>query len=123
MTTLGQLGSEKYVLLTTFRKNGNAVPTPLWAVPDGDGLAFWTPKDAAKLKRIRNNARVTVAACDVRGNPRGDALEATARIGTEADRLRVGDQLMKKYGIMGRLTMWGSKLRRGTHGTVTIHVS
>ena len=123
MATLGQLGSEKYVLLTTFRKSGKAVPTPLWVVPDGDGLAFWTPKDAGKLKRIRNNPRVTVAACDVRGNPRGEAIEATARIGDEGDRLRVGDRLQKKYGLMGRLTLWGSRLRRGVHGTTTIHVS
>ena len=123
MATLGQLGSEKYVLLTTFRKSGKAVPTPLWVVPDGDGMAFWTPKDAGKLKRIRNNPRVTVAACDVRGNPRGEAIEATARIGDEGDRLRVGDRLQKKYGLMGRLTLWGSRLRRGVHGTTTIHVS
>lgn len=123
MATLGQLGSEKYVLLTTFRKNGNAVPTPLWVVPDGDGLAFWTPKEAAKLKRIRNNARVTVAACDARGNPSGEPAEATARIGTEADRLRVGAQLKRKYGVTGRLVLLGSRLRRGVHGTTTIHVA
>ena len=123
MVSLEQLGSEKYVLLTTYRKDGRAVPTPLWVVPDGAGLAVWTPKDAGKVKRIRNNGRVTVRACDMRGNPRGDAVEAQARLGDAADRLRVGAALQRKYGLVGRLTMLGSRLRRGTHGTVAILVS
>ncbi|GGQ46767.1 PPOX class F420-dependent oxidoreductase [Couchioplanes azureus] len=123
MPTLEQLASEKYVLLTTFRRDGRAVPTPLWVVPDGTGLAFWTPQGTGKLKRIRNDGRVTVAACDLRGNPAGEAIEATARIGDEADRVRVGEALKRKYGLMGRLTLVGSRLRRGLHGTTTILVS
>ena len=123
MPTLQQLGSEKYVLLTTFRRDGRAVATPLWVVPDGAGLAFWTPKDTGKLKRIRNSGRVTVAACDIRGNTKGEAVEATARIGDEADRVRVGAALQRKYGVTGRLTLLGSRIRRGLHGTTTILVS
>ncbi|MFI7596285.1 PPOX class F420-dependent oxidoreductase [Actinoplanes sp. NPDC049681] len=123
MPTLEQLGAEKYVLLTTFRKDGRAVPTPLWVVPDGAGLAFWTPKGTGKLKRIRNSGRVTVAACDVRGNVKGEAIEATARIGAEADRVRVGELLKRKYGLIGRLSLIGSRIRRGEHGTTTILVS
>ena len=123
MATLEQLSAEKYVLLTTFRKDGRAVPTPLWVVPDGAGLAFWTPEGTGKLKRIRNSGRVTVAPCDVRGNPKGEAIEATARIGDEADRVRVVGLLKRKYGVMGRLTVLGSRLRRGAHGTTTILVS
>jgi uncharacterized protein len=122
MASLEQLGSEKYVLLTTFRRDGRPVPTPLWVVPDGTGLAFWTPAGTGKLKRIRNNGRVTVAACDVRGNPKGDAVEADARIGDAVDRMRVGEGLKKKYGLMGRLSMASSRIRRGTHGTVVILV-
>ena len=122
MATLGQLGSEKYLLLTTYRKDGRAVSTPLWAVPDGDGLMFWTPTDTGKLKRIRNNGRVTVQACDFRGNPSGEPVEAQARIGDADDRRRVGAAIIRKYGLTGRLTLFGSRLRRGTHGTVAILV-
>jgi PPOX class probable F420-dependent enzyme len=115
MTTLEQLGSEKYVLLTTFRKDGRAVATPLWVVPDGSGLAFWTPADAGKVKRIRNNGQVTVQACDLRGNPTGgEAIEARAR---------VGSGLNRKYGLLGRITQLGSRLRRGVDGTVCVLVS
>ena len=123
MATLEQLGSEKYVLLTTFRKDGRAVATPLWVVPDGSGLAFWTPTDTGKLKRIRNNGRVTVQPCDLRGNPRGEPIEAQARIGDAADRKRVGAGLRKKYGVLGWLTEMGSRIRRGTDGTVAVLVS
>ncbi|MGW4941201.1 PPOX class F420-dependent oxidoreductase [Actinoplanes sp. NPDC004185] len=123
MATLEQLGAEKYVLLTTFRRDGRAVPTPLWVVPDGSGLAFWTPAGTGKVKRIRNSGRVTVAACDVRGNVRGAAIEAQARIGDAADLRRVGEGLKRKYGLMGRLSLLGSKLRRGADGTVAVLVA
>ncbi|MEU4424247.1 PPOX class F420-dependent oxidoreductase [Actinoplanes sp. NPDC024001] len=122
MAALEQLGSEKYVLLTTFRRDGRAVGTPLWVVPDGAGLGFWTVAGSGKLKRIRNSGRVTVAACDVRGNPTGEPLEATARIGDHSDRLRIGESIKKKYGLIGRLTMLGSRLRRGVDGTVAVLV-
>jgi uncharacterized protein len=123
MATLEQLGAEKYALLTTFRRDGRAVATPLWVVPDGAGVAFWTPADTGKVKRIRNSGRVTVAPCDVRGNVKGAAIEAQARIGDPADRRRVGEGLKRKYGVLGRLTLLGSKLRRGEDGTVAIIVS
>ena len=122
MTTLGQLGAEKYVLLTTYRKDGRAVPTPLWVVPDGPRLAFWTPTGTGKVKRIRNNGRVTVQPCDFRGNPHGAALVAHATIGDAADRPRIVEGLKTKYGLVGRLSLLGSRLRRGTHGSVAILV-
>jgi len=123
MATLEQLGAEKYVLLTTFRRDGRAVSTPLWVVPDGAGLAFWTPAGTGKVKRIRNSGRVTLAPCDVRGNIHGEAIEANARIGDSTDRRRIGEGLKRKYGLLGRLTLLGSKLRRGEDGTLAILVA
>jgi uncharacterized protein len=122
MATLEQLGAEKYVLLTTFRRDGRAVPTPLWAVPDDAGLGFWTPAASGKFKRIRNSGRVTVQPCDIRGNPSGEPVEAQARIGDAADKARVVDGIKLKYGLVGRLTLLGSRLRRGERGTVAIIV-
>ncbi|MEU4243802.1 PPOX class F420-dependent oxidoreductase [Actinoplanes sp. NPDC026619] len=123
MPSLEQLGSEKYVLLTTFRRDGRAVSTPIWVMPDGAGLGFWTVRDSGKVKRIRNSGRVTVAACDMRGNNVGEAVEATARLGDASDTPRVTKALTRKYGLMGRMTLIGSRLRRGADGTVIILVS
>jgi PPOX class probable F420-dependent enzyme len=123
MPSLDRLGAEKYVLLTTFRKDGRAIPTALWVVPDGDGIAFWTPVDSGKVKRLRNSGRVTVAPCDLRGAPLGEPIEAQARIGDAGDTARVRRALARKYGLLGRLTVWGSKVRRGAAGTVAILVS
>ena len=123
MTTLDRLGAEKYVLLTTFRKDGRAVATPLWAVPDGTGLAVWTPTGSGKVKRIRNSGLVTVAPCDLRGNPTGEPVDAQARIGDASDTQRVRAALGRKYGLTARLTVWGSRLRRGSAGTVAILLS
>jgi PPOX class probable F420-dependent enzyme len=64
-----------------------------------------------------------VQPCDVRGKPHGEPVEAQARIGDQADRMRIGEGLKKKYGILGRLTLLGSRIRRGTHGTVVVLVS
>ncbi|HET9516628.1 MAG TPA: PPOX class F420-dependent oxidoreductase [Actinoplanes sp.] len=123
MTTVERLGAEKYVLLTTFRKDGRAVPTPVWVVPDGDGFAVWTPTESGKVKRIRNSGRVTVAACDMRGRPTGEAIEAVARVGDAADTARIRRTLGRKYGVPARLMVWGSKIRRGEAGTVAVLVS
>lgn len=63
----GQAGTAKYVQLTTFRKDGTPVATPLWAALDGDKLVMWTVTDSWKVKRIRRNPEVLVQACDARG--------------------------------------------------------
>jgi PPOX class probable F420-dependent enzyme len=123
MNDLAELGTAKYVSLTTFRKDGRHVSTPVWAVPDGDGLAIWTSVESGKIKRVRRSGRVTVAPCDVRGNVTGEPIEAHARIGERTDTDRVRRALGRKYGLSGRLIMWGSKLRRGADGTVAVLIS
>ena len=101
MPTLEQLGSEKYVSLTTYRKDGTPVPTAVWVLPAGSGVAVWTVTDTWKVKRARNNPRVTVTACDVRGNVRGEAVEGRARIGDAAERDHFAGVLGRKYRMLG----------------------
>ncbi|GAA4566113.1 PPOX class F420-dependent oxidoreductase [Micromonospora coerulea] len=123
MTDLDRLAAEKYILLTTFRKDGRAVPTPVWAVRDGDALAVWTVADSGKVKRIRRDGRVTVAPCDVRGNPHGAAVPGHATIGDQAGTRRVRELLKQKYRLLGRLSLLGSRLRRGERGTVGLRIT
>src|SRR5262245_61871130 len=110
MDTLAELRTEKYILLTTFREDGRAVPTPVWVVPDGEEkLAVWTSVDSGKIKRIRLNGRVTLAPCTFRGVPTGEPVEAFARLGDHKDTERVRRSIGRKYGVTGWLTVWGSK--------------
>ncbi|MCX5127681.1 PPOX class F420-dependent oxidoreductase [Streptomyces sp. NBC_00347] len=97
--TIVELGRARYVSLTTFRKDGAAVATPVWAVADGDELYVWTRNDAWKVKRIRNDGRVTVVACDVRGQVADGAAvsEGEARLLDEAGLKRVRKLMLRKY--------------------------
>ena len=98
-----------YVSLTTFRRTGQPVPTPVWAAPDGEDLVVWTRADSGKVKRLRHTARVTVAPCDVRGRVRGTAVEATAGFVHPADRPRALAALRRTYGWRFRLGYVGSR--------------
>ena len=67
-----------YVSLTTFRRTGVPVSTPVWAAPDGENLVVWTRSDSGKVKRLRHTTRVTVAPCDIRGRVNGPAVYGVA---------------------------------------------
>ncbi|MFE6905019.1 PPOX class F420-dependent oxidoreductase [Streptomyces erythrochromogenes] len=96
---LQELGSARYVSLTTFRKDGTPVATPVWAVADGGELYVWTRSDSWKVKRIRNDGRVTVAACDVRGRlaEGTPVIEGQARLLDEEGLRRVRKLMSRKY--------------------------
>ena len=74
--TFDEVAKARYILLTTFTKDGKPKPTAIWAAPDGDRLLVMTEEDAWKVKRIRNTPRVTLAICDPRGKPKSDSIEA-----------------------------------------------
>ena len=122
-TLPARLGAGKYLLITSYRKNGTAVSTPVWVVRDGDTLGVWTVADSWKVKRIRARADILVGSCDLRGNPTGDQVPATAEICDPETTARYRTLIARKYGIVGRLTLLGSRLRRGLKGTVGIRVT
>jgi PPOX class probable F420-dependent enzyme len=122
-TALERLSAAKYLLITSYRKNGTAVPTPVWVVRDGEALGAWSAADAWKVKRIRNRADVLVGPCDARGNPTGEQIPATAEICDPDVTARYRTLIARKYGITGRLVLLGSRLRRGKTGTVGIRIS
>ncbi|MGV9825693.1 PPOX class F420-dependent oxidoreductase [Gordonia sp. NPDC003429] len=114
----------KYVQLTTFRKDGTPVASPLWAAVDGNRLLMWTVTDSWKVKRIRRNPRVIVQACDARGTKvDGAAVDGTAEILDADGTAHVRDVIAKKYGVLGWVAIKGSLLRRGKSGTVGIAIS
>lgn len=120
---LDRLGREKYLLVTSFRKDGSAVATPVWAVRDGAAIGVWTAADSWKVKRIRRRADILLGPCDMRGKPTGESVPATAEVLDAEGTAHYRTLLARKYGLFGRLTMLGSRLRRGTAGTVGIRIT
>jgi PPOX class probable F420-dependent enzyme len=123
MSDVERLGRGSYLLVTTFRKDGTPVPTPVWVGRDGDELIVWTQATAGKVKRIRNNPTVEVTACDLRGKPRGETVKGTARILDAAGTERGRRVLRKKYGIAGHVVIGSSKVFRGRDGTVCLAIT
>ncbi|MFG1706368.1 PPOX class F420-dependent oxidoreductase [Nonomuraea sp. M3C6] len=117
------LGTEQYVSVTTYRRDGTPVATPVWVAQDGDAVVFWTPADSWKIKRIRNNPEVSVAGCDLRGNLRTAPVMGRAEVLDAVETERVRGLLRRKYGLIGRITLFGSKLRRGSTGTVGVRIT
>jgi len=123
MTTVAELGAESVLSLVTYKKDGTPVATPLWVAPDDDTLVLWTVAASWKVKRIRRNPEVTVTPCTARGKLTGETVTGRAEIMPATESARVRDLIKKKYGLMGRLTVWLSVLRRGADGTLGIRVS
>jgi uncharacterized protein len=123
MSDLERLGRGSYLLVTTFRKDGTPVPTPVWVARDGNELIVWTQATAGKVKRVRNSPVVELTACDARGRPRGETVKGTARILDDDGTERGRQVLRKKYGVAGRVVIGASKLFRGKEGTVCLAIT
>lgn len=122
-TELDRLATEKYLLLTTFRKDGQSVSTPVWAAQYGEELVVRTPAHAGKVKRIRRNGMVQVAPCDIRGRARGQSVPGRARLLDPAQRREAQAAIERKYGIIARLVNLTTRLRQGTDGVVSIAIA
>ena len=106
---MGQPGtaafSGKYLSVTSLRRDGAGVSTPVWFVSEGGRLLIETDGDSYKVKRIRANPSVTVASCTVRGRLNGESFPARAEVLPVADVARVEQLLAHKY----RIDMLGMK--------------
>lgn len=109
--TFDEIAKAKHVLLTTFTKDGRPKPTAIWHAPDGDRLLVITEDDSWKVKRIRNTPRVTLAVCDMRGNPKSEAIEGVARVLDKSEAPAVGSAVYKRYGVLGWLFGVYTKVR------------
>ncbi len=87
----------KYLLLTTFTKDGRPKPTPIWGVPEGDRLLVITDDESWKVKRIRNTTRVTIAKSGSLGKPKSEAVEAVARVLPKSETRQVYNAVLRRY--------------------------
>jgi PPOX class probable F420-dependent enzyme len=120
--TFADVAKSEYILLTTFTKDGRPKPTAIWAAPDGDRLLVITQEKSWKVKRIRNTPRVTLAVCDRRGNPKGEAVEAVAAVLDKSQTAAVYDAIGKRYGLLGKTFNFFSKLRGGMQNNVGLEL-
>lgn len=95
------LAGERYLSLTTFRRDGTPVSTPVWVVSDDGGrLLVSSPASTWKVRRIRREPRVLVAACSFRGREHGARVVGRARI---VDEIPIDELLRSKYGWQKRV--------------------
>ena len=120
--TFDEVSKAQYVLLTTFTKDGRPKPTPIWIARDGDRALVITEKNAWKVKRIRNTPRVTLAICDMRGKVKSETIEAVATVLDESQTEAVYQAINRRYGIIGRIFNFFSKLRGGANRTIGLEI-
>lgn len=118
------IANEKFVSLTTYRKNGEAKPTPVWIADLGDGtVGFTTASSSWKVKRLANDPKVSLSPSDQKGKVEPGAITVTGTaVASQADFDRVWPIIVAKYGIMARgIKIFGSfmKLIRRGSGTDT----
>lgn len=91
----------QFIKLTTFRRTGVRVATPVWFVVDGSALLVTTMESTGKAKRLRHTPRVTLAVCDRRGRVTGPEFDGTAELLPGEPATDIRRRVMKRYGFGG----------------------
>ncbi|WP_326560905.1 PPOX class F420-dependent oxidoreductase [Micromonospora sp. NBC_01796] len=114
---LAPFARTRYVNVTTFRRDGRPVPTPVGVVVDGGEVFVLTGRDSGKVKRIRNNPLVTLVPCDMNGRIAAGAapVEGRARLLDPAGTARVRRLMSRRYPIARIAFAWDLLLRRRAH--------
>jgi PPOX class probable F420-dependent enzyme len=98
--------------LTTYRKSGEPVRTPVWFVEEAGKLYMFTNGETGKVKRIRHTERVLVGPSDARGTPLGAEVAGFATLVNGSEAQLADAALTRKYGLMKRLFTFAARLRR-----------
>lgn len=113
MAVPDEIARSRYVSLTTYRRNGIAVATPVWHVTNGTELLIISEARAGKVKRIRNNGNVVVTVCDLRGRiaPGAPSATGTAHLLDEAETATARELLARRY-VLSRVGNWIARALR-----------
>jgi PPOX class probable F420-dependent enzyme len=105
-----EIAGSKYVSLTTYRKDGTAVSSPVWQATSDGQMYIISDADAWKVKRIRRDSRVRVTVCDLRGRVAEGApsAEGTAQILDDDGTRRARAIVARKY-LLSRVGNWLAK--------------
>jgi PPOX class probable F420-dependent enzyme len=118
---LDPLRGHKYALLVTFKRSGEPVPTPVWFGLGDDGHAYTRSEATAwKVKRIARDPHVRIGPCDARGRPRGELIEARARV-LGPDHAVAERAIASNYGLGRRL--YSTFVSRFANGLTYIEIA
>jgi PPOX class probable F420-dependent enzyme len=107
----------RYLSVTSFKRDGTGVATPVWFVSDGARLFALTDLHSAKVRRMRRNPYVLVASCRADGKLRAEPFPARVEVLTTTPELeRVQRLLLERYKISYRLVMLVYRLGRRLRG-------
>ena len=124
---LSSLADEKFVSLTTWKKNGEKVASAMWLARDGDALVMWTPADSWKVKRLRRDNRVELTPCGRTGQVDGGAktTAATAIVDDDpAETARIKELIKTKYGFEFHVITFIERIvARGSKDRVVVRVT
>jgi PPOX class probable F420-dependent enzyme len=104
---------EKYINLSTKKRDGNFVNTPVWFAQFGGEHVFYvfSSNNAGKVKRIRNFTDVRMAPCNFRGDLNGEWQEARAELVNDPHAIAdAHNYFRKKYGLIMRISDFFSRL-------------
>ena len=108
VTSLLRLADERFVSLTTFRRSGQPVSTPVWVGRDGDALVVLTPSGSGKVKRLRVDPRVQVQPCGRFGAVADGAAPAAGTVvlqEQDADVRHARAVIRRTYPVESRLVL------------------
>jgi uncharacterized protein len=91
--------SGRYLSITSYKRDGTAVATPVWFVQQGGSLLAETDAASGKVKRIRRNPHVQVAVCTAGGRLRGEQVRAVAEILPDSEIAAVERLIADKYRL------------------------
>lgn len=111
----------RYLSVTTFKRDGTGVATPVWFVCDGRNLFALTDLHSAKIRRVRHDPHVLVGSCRADGKLRGEPVPAHAEVLTaEEDLERVQALLVARYRLTYRVVMFFYRLGRRLRGQPSV---
>jgi len=96
---LNELESEKYINLETYRKNGNAVHTPVWFVLSDNLIHVISGEKTGKVKRLKNNPKIKFARCRFKGELKGDWHSGISKFFDDDQVQKILKLRKKKYGF------------------------
>lgn len=108
------IGDERYISLTTYKRDGTGRATPVWITGSGGSYVFTTGDKAWKTRRLRNDPRVTVQASNMRGrvSPAATLYTGTGTVKTDSASVAAAMRAISaKYGWQFTLTRITDRIR------------